>query len=311
MRLAGLSVDVDSVASHLEGYGFERPADDGAAYRVAVPRALEVFERFGARATFFLIGEEAERHPDVVQELVRRGHEVASHSMTHRLPFSDLDPARCRREVHDSKALLESLAGRAVLGFRAPSWDLSAPLFAALVDAGYRYDASTYPSILLPLLRRAVARRSSAGRTRTGSSIWAGVFGPTGPHARRVGSQVLIEVPMCTAPWTRLPYYHTLRFVAPAALFAVIGGLARARRGPISYQFHAADFLDVARDGLDERIGRHPGMRLPLERKLALAGRAVGELAARRRVVPLAEVVQHEFAWARMGAPLSPVRITA
>jgi peptidoglycan-N-acetylglucosamine deacetylase len=310
MRLAGLSVDVDSVASHLEGYGFERPADDGAAYQVAVPRALELFARMNARATFFLIGEEAERHPEVVRELVRRGHEVASHSMTHRLPFTDLDPARCRREVHDSKALLESLAGRPVVGFRAPSWDLSPALFAALADAGYRYDASTYPSILLPLLRLSVARRSSAGRTRTGSSIWAGVFGPTGPHARRVGDRVLIEVPMCTAPWIRLPYYHTMRFVAPAPLLAVIGGLARARRGPISYQFHAADFLDIRRDGLDPRIGRHPGMNLPLERKLILAERALSELAA-RRVVPLGDVVAHEFAWATMGAPLSPVGMTS
>ena len=311
MRLAGLSVDVDSVASHLEGYGFERPADDGAAYRLAVPRALEVFARFGARATFFLIGEEAERHPEVVRELARCGHEVASHSMTHRLPFTDLDAARCRREVYDSKALLESLAGRPVTGFRAPSWDLSPALFAALADAGYRYDASTYPSILLPLLRLAVSRRSSVGRTRTGSSIWAGAFGPTGLHARRVADRVLIEVPMCTAPWTRLPYYHTMRFVAPAPLFALIGRLARARRGPICYQFHAADFLDVERDGLDARITRHPGMTLPLERKLALAERALRELATRRRVVPLGDVVEHEFAWAGVGAPLSPMELTS
>lgn len=309
MKLAGLSVDVDSVASHLEGYGFPRPPDDGAAYRLALPRALDLFERYGARATFFVIGAEAARHADVVRELVRRGHEVASHSMTHALPFANLDAARCRREVHDSKALLESLSGRPVVGFRAPSWDLSPALFDALVDAGYRYDASTYPSILLPLLRLTVARRSAAGRASTGSQLFAGVFGPTGPHARRVNGGTLIEVPMCTAPWTRLPYYHTIRLLAPAPVFAVLGALTRARRGPITYQFHAVDFLEVAGDRLDERIGRHPGMALPLERKLALAERALRELAASRTVVPLQTVVEREFAWAAPAAPLSPVRI--
>jgi peptidoglycan/xylan/chitin deacetylase (PgdA/CDA1 family) len=211
--------------------------------------------------------------------------------MTHRLPFCNLDDARLTREVHDSKAELESLADRPVQGFRAPSWDLSADLFGALVSAGYRYDASTYPSLLLPLLRRSVARRSSTGATRTESSIWAGVFGPTKVHRRAANGGSLVEVPMCTAPCTRFPYYHTLRFLLPAPAFAVLSRLTRARRGPITYQFHAVDFLDVARDGLDTRIERHPGMRLPLERKLALAEQAVAALGHRRRVVPLVEIV--------------------
>ena len=72
MKLAGLSVDVDSVASHLEGYGFERPPDDGMAYETALPRALDLFDELGARATFFLIAEEAEAHPETVREIVRR-----------------------------------------------------------------------------------------------------------------------------------------------------------------------------------------------------------------------------------------------
>ncbi|MCK5439834.1 MAG: polysaccharide deacetylase family protein, partial [Gemmatimonadetes bacterium] len=107
MRLVGLSIDVDSVASHLEGYGFERPADDGAAYRAAVPRIMNLLDSFSARATFFLIADEARHHPDVVRRIVARGHEVASHSMTHRLPFAQLAPPDLRLEVRGSKTLLE------------------------------------------------------------------------------------------------------------------------------------------------------------------------------------------------------------
>ncbi len=297
--MGGISIDVDSVASHLEGYGFDRPPDDGAAYLTGIPRALEIFADAGARCTFFLIGEEAARHPDVIREVVNRGHEVASHSMTHGLPFSDLDESRTRLEVHDSRELLESLAGEPVLGFRAPNWDVSPGLMDSLIDAGYRYDASAYPSILLPLLRRAIARRSAGGRAQTGSGLWTGVFGPTRIHELRSSRGSLGEVPVCTAPWTRLPYYHTLRFVLPGAAFGALGALTRTRRSPVTYQFHAVDFMGVDEDGLDTRIGRHPGMALPLSEKLDLAQLAVGELRAKREIVPLIELVERILGGAR------------
>lgn len=291
-RLAGLSVDLDSVASHLEGYGFERPEDDGAAYRRAVPRLLQLLDRADARCTFFLIAEEASRYPDVVRAIADRGHEVASHSMSHRLPFGGLSDRELEREVRESRELLEELASRPVRGFRAPSWDLSPRLLDAVVDAGYRYDASTYPSLLLPLLRLSVARRSQEGRSRTASGLFDGVFGPTRPHRLEAGAGSLVEIPICTAPFTRLPYYHTLRFLLPAPLFRILGLLARSRRGPVTYQFHAVDFMGLENDRLDPRIERHPGMDRPLDEKLELAAAALDELGDDRAVVPLTDVAE-------------------
>lgn len=290
-RLAGLSVDVDSVASHLEGYGFERPEDDGKAYRLAVPRLLDVLDALDARCTFFLIVEEASRHPDVLREIVDRGHEVASHSLTHRLPFGGLSTTEMEREVRGSRDRLAAATGAAVEGFRAPSWDLSERLMEAVVDAGYRYDASTYPSFLLPLLRWSVARRSDTGASRTASGLFDGVLGPTYPHVRGSGRGELVEVPICTAPFTRLPFYHTMRFLLPGPVFAALRRLALTRRGTVTYQFHAVDFMGLEEDDLDRRIGRHPGMETPLGEKLALATAAVDELAAERDVVPLQDVV--------------------
>ena len=291
MKLAGLSVDVDSVASHLEGYGFERPADDGSAYRIAVPRALDLFDRLGARGTFFLIAAEAEAHPEIVQEIIRHGHEVGSHSMTHGLPFADLSEERSRSEIVGSKALLERISGDRVEGFRAPSWDTDPDLIARLVRAGYRYDASAYPSILLPLLRRSIAARSAGGSVRTSSGFWEGVFGPTGPHRIAAGDGTIYEIPVATTPFARLPYYHTLRYVLPGPVFRLIGAAARSRRGPMTYQFHAVDFLDTGKDQLDARIARHPGMEVDLHTKLALAEQSLLALTHSRRVVPLREVV--------------------
>jgi len=291
VRLAGLSVDVDSVASHLEGYGFERPPDDGSAYQTAIPRALELFDRLGARATFFLVVAEAEAHTETVQEIIRRGHEVASHSMTHGLPFANLSEERSRSEIVESRALLERISGDRVEGFRAPSWDTDPDLIARLVRAGYRYDASAYPSILLPLLRRSIAARSAVGSVRTRSGLWDGVFGPTGPHRIAAGDGTIYEIPVATTPFARLPYYHTLRYVLPEPVFQLIGAAARSRRGPMTYQFHAVDFLDTGKDQLDPRIARHPGMEVDLHTKLALAEQSVRALSRSHRVVPLRDIV--------------------
>ena len=290
MKLAGLSVDVDSVASHLEGYGFERPPDDGMAYETALPRALDLFDELGARATFFLIAEEAEAHPETVREIVRRGHEIGSHSMTHRLPFADMSEERSQSEVVESKALLERISGGRVEGFRAPSWDTDSDLMARLGRAGYRYDASAYPSILLPLLRRSIAARSAGGSVRTRSGLWDGVFGPAGPHRIASGDETMVEIPVATTPFARLPYYHTLCYVLPEPVFRLIGAAARSRRGPTSYQFHAVDFLGTVEDRLDSRIARHPGMEVALSRKLGLARDSLSTLSRSRRVVPLRDI---------------------
>lgn len=291
MRLVGLSVDVDSVASHLEGYGFDRPADDGAAYRVAIPRALDIFEGLNTTATFFLIAEEARAHPDCVRDIVRRGHEVASHSMTHTLPFSDLTEARAHLEIVESRETLAALSGAEIDGFRAPSWDAGPTLLGRIAGAGYRYDASAYPSILLPLLRRSIAARAVGGRVRTNSSLWAGVFGPTTPHRVETDDGILWEIPLSTTPGARLPHYHTMRFVLPASGFRFISRWTRTRRAPITYQYHAVDFLGTSEDHLDPRIARHPGMALTLDRKLHMAEACLRPLARSRRVVALRDVV--------------------
>lgn len=290
MNQAGLSIDMDSVASHLEGYGFPRPADDGIAYTVALPRILELLERTRARATFFLIGEEASNHAEAVRRIVAEGHEVASHSMTHRLPFLDLGPQTRQFELNASKRLLEDLSGQEVSGFRAPSWEAGPWLLPALAAAGYRYDSSAYPSVLLLALRAAVAWRGQPSKRRTGRAMWSAVLGPRKVYRIPFEGGSLAEVPMYTIPLLRLPYYHTLRFALPGALFRSIRRVAQARREVVWYQFHAVDFLSM-NDGLDRRIACHPGMRLSLERKLEMATEAVRALGHERNVIPLRELV--------------------
>jgi peptidoglycan/xylan/chitin deacetylase (PgdA/CDA1 family) len=84
------------------------------------PRILDLLDRHGARATFFLIGERAERFPQLVSEILRRGHEVGHHTQTHpSATFWCAAPTRLRGELDAGLAAL-GRAGAVPKWFRAP-----------------------------------------------------------------------------------------------------------------------------------------------------------------------------------------------
>jgi peptidoglycan/xylan/chitin deacetylase (PgdA/CDA1 family) len=95
--------------------------DDGPD-PVDTPMILDALSRHGARATFFVIGEKARRHPALVHEIVRRGHAVGNHSLTHpHMSFWRLGPRRLDREVGECSAAVEELTGKRPGFFRAPT----------------------------------------------------------------------------------------------------------------------------------------------------------------------------------------------
>ncbi|MGH8914311.1 MAG: polysaccharide deacetylase family protein [Acidimicrobiia bacterium] len=97
---------------------FHLTFDDGPHPEVT-PRILEVLDEFEAPATFFLLTENAERHPGLVGEIMERGHEIGHHSRTHpRLSTAPWN--RLPDEIWASRRDLERVAGRPVRLFRPP-----------------------------------------------------------------------------------------------------------------------------------------------------------------------------------------------
>lgn len=99
------------------------------------PRYLGLLDEIGVLATFFLIGERAERHPELVREYLRRGHQVASHGYDH-TRFSKLT----RRGLIEQCERTESALGGQLTGrpwVRPPHGTLDAPALVTLVAAGY------------------------------------------------------------------------------------------------------------------------------------------------------------------------------
>ncbi|MDP3672089.1 MAG: XrtA system polysaccharide deacetylase [Telluria sp.] len=108
---------------------------------------LALLDQRQVRATFFTLGWIARRYPAMVRAIADAGHEVASHGYAH-VRASDQSRIQFRRDILRSKHLLEDIAGRPVLGYRAPSFSLmpgSRWAFDTLFHSGYRYSSSVYP----------------------------------------------------------------------------------------------------------------------------------------------------------------------
>jgi len=100
------------------------------------PRILELLASHGAHATFFVIGENAARHPGLIRAITAEGHEVAHHTHTHPLAtFWCASPARVRRELDTALEALR-LAGVRPVRFRAPAGIKSLWLAPALRARG-------------------------------------------------------------------------------------------------------------------------------------------------------------------------------
>ncbi len=110
-------------------------------------RLLSILADREVRATFFVLGCVAERHPQLVRRIVSGGHEIASHGFGHRLVY-DQTPRAFRADVRRAKALLEDTGSVAVHGYRAPSYSIvpqSLWALDVLIEEGYGYDASIFP----------------------------------------------------------------------------------------------------------------------------------------------------------------------
>jgi hypothetical protein len=296
VSFAVFSCDLDTVDRHLQGYGIDDlPACD-RIYRTAVPRLLELLDELGVRGVFFFIARDAEREAPLLRQMVAAGHEVASHSMTHPQPFRTLADDALADEVAGSRVRLSAASGVEVIGFRAPAWDVDERVLARIAAAGYRYDASVFPTPVLIASRLAAYRRSANKGSIFSMDLVGHAFAPAVPHHASAATNGLVEFPIAVTRWLRLPVYHTFAYFVPPRLFARgVRALLRSCR-PVCYEFHAADLLDLAGDGIDPRMERHPGMRLPVAEKRAMLRDTLATIARERRVVTYRQALEERLA---------------
>jgi polysaccharide deacetylase family protein (PEP-CTERM system associated) len=114
---------------------------------VSTERVLALLASSGARATFFILGQIAGKHPNLVRKIAGEKHEIACHGDAHEL-VSRQTPSEFRADVRRAKAILEDITGDSVIGYRAPNFSIAraqAWAYEILMAEGFRYDSSSYP----------------------------------------------------------------------------------------------------------------------------------------------------------------------
>ena len=110
-------------------------------------RFLELLASRNIKATFFVLGYEAEWHPELVREIADAGHEIGSHGYAHQLAYTQSE-VEFRDDVARSRKLLQDLSGQDVISYRAPSFSIGRRTpwgHRVLVEEGYRCDSSVFP----------------------------------------------------------------------------------------------------------------------------------------------------------------------
>ncbi len=110
-------------------------------------RVLALFAEAGVKATFFILGWVAERHPALIRRIAEAGHEVASHGLDHKRVFN-MTAAEFRADIARARELLEHASGQRVSGYRAPSFSIDQRTpwaHQVLAEEGYAYSSSVAP----------------------------------------------------------------------------------------------------------------------------------------------------------------------
>lgn len=110
-------------------------------------KILNMFDRYNHKATFFILGWVAERHPDIVKDIYSKGHEVACHGYSHQLIYNQ-SPELFKEETVKAKKILEEIIQQPVNGYRAASYSITKNSLWALdilAEAGFTYDSSIFP----------------------------------------------------------------------------------------------------------------------------------------------------------------------
>jgi len=116
--------------------------------RYSLRRLLDLLDECNATATFFVLGEIALKHPDLVEMILEKGHEVGCHSYSH-THISDMSKDDFDRELGKATKLLKDISHEEILSFRAPMFSLTKGTSWALATIkkhGYIYDSSIFPT---------------------------------------------------------------------------------------------------------------------------------------------------------------------
>lgn len=138
-----MTVDLEDYFCDLS---FEKWPDYESRVVMTTQVLLDLFEKYKVTATFFTVGYIAEKFPEIIEKIVKNGHEIGSHSYSH-LDIRKTTKDKFEKDLINSIQILEKIAGERIIGFRAPYFSLDQKHDWAyhVIKKHLKYDSSIFP----------------------------------------------------------------------------------------------------------------------------------------------------------------------
>lgn len=212
MTQASINIDLDTLADDIDSHR-RLIHDDGLpaiTYDRVLPRFLELLDRHGVKATFFVIGRDIADHAGMMRQLAADGHELANHTMHHNKQLVHLNDRAIQDEIADCHRLLSELSAAPIVGFRAPGYTISPRVIGVLRALHYRYDTSLNGSLTYSLVKRLFKAIRLQDKTYVTLQPMADHFGPRNPFRLGAGRMTAVdpESPFTEIPVSVIPLVH-------------------------------------------------------------------------------------------------------
>lgn len=277
--LASISFDLDNQWSYMKTHGDSGWEEFPSYFGILIPDVLDLLDTLHLKITFFIVGQDAalEKNRNDLKLIVAKGHEVGNHSFHHEPWLQRYKKDQIEHEILKAENHILAVTGQKPIGFRGPGFTWSPALFEVLIENGYIYDASTFPTFLGPLARLYYFWKAKL--TNEEREQRKELFGGLKEGLRAVKSyfwqvnseKKLLEIPVTTMPFLKLPFhlsyliylsqYSTvlMKLYLKTALI-----LCRLTKTEPSFLLHPLDFLDASQI---PELSFFPGMSINREKK--------------------------------------------
>ena len=308
LPIASLSLDLDNKWSYMKTHG-DRGWENFPSYLDGVvPRFLDLLDGLGLRITVFIVGQDAAlpKNREPLAALAAAGHEIGNHSFHHEPWLHLYSPEQIESEISSAEDAIFSATGVVPTGFRGPGYSLSPAVLDCLARRGYRYDASTLPTVIGPLARAyyffsARLNDDERRQRRRLFGKWTDGFQRIRPYWWQITEDAaateyrerMLEIPVTTMPVFRVPihfsyllYLCTFSRWAAWSYWRTAMNACRLTGVEPSLLLHPLDVL-----GGDEEpdLSFFPAMQMTGVAKRSFVRKLLADFSRRFRVLPLGE----------------------
>jgi len=287
-----IHIDVDSPLKLLDFYKISyvkyELCELESFYETFINRALEFFEKYNIKVSFFMVGNELETSEKIKKLVLKThelGHEIENHSYSHPFGFATLSNEEITKEITECSDIIYGITGEKPVGFRAPGYSIDTNVINILKNCGFKYDSSGFWSVMNPVLEYGHKFLFKNGLKNEGFGYVTSKISHE-PYPidisdwlkKDLSSKEFLELPLPRTKLIGLPFYNNINLWALKLYSYMISKFIKRKQ--MVYLFHAIEFIDLS-DNVPAELNIHPNLKMPLRKKIERSDKIIQSLLKR------------------------------